>query len=162
MTRRLVTISLMLMYFIGSGSLSVQAQDPDGLKGISVVYVLVEDAPEGAKILGLTAEDIQNDVELKLLVAGMGVATLKDGHNLLGRPHVYVRFTLTKGAEAASIQVELDQDAVLDRNAEHAPSVITWYTGYLLPNPTAQTIRDYIKGGVDAFLNTWLSVNPKK
>ena len=162
MTRRLVTISLMLMYVIGSGSLSVQAQDPDGLKGISVVYVLVEDAPEGAKILGLTSESIQNDVELKLLLAGMGVATLKDGHTLPGRPHVYVRFTLTKGAVAASIQVELDQDAVLDRNAQHAPSVMTWYAGYLLANPTAQSIREEIKRGVDAFLNAWLSVNSKK
>ena len=162
MTRRLVTIYLILIYVIGSGILSVQAQDPDGLKGISVVYVRVEDAPEGAKILGLTAENIQNDVELKLLLAGMGVATLKDGHNLPGRPHIYIRFTLTKGAEAASVQVELDQDAVLDRNAEHAPSVMTWYAGYLLANPTAQGIRDEIKRGVDAFLNAWLSVNSKK
>ena len=162
MTRRLATICLMTVFSIGLTSPSVRAQDPDGLKGISIVYVLVEDVPEGAKKLGLTAETIQNDVELKLLQAGMGVATLKDGHNLPGRPHVYVRFTLTKGAEAASIQVELDQDAALDRNAEHAPSVITWYTGYLLPNPTAQSIRDYIKGGVGAFLNAWLSVNSKK
>lgn len=162
MTRRLVTISLMLMYFIGSGSLSVRAQDPDGLKGISVVYVLVENAPEDAKILGLTAESIQNDVELKLLRAGMGVATLKDGRDLPGRPHIYIRFTLTKGAAAASIQVELDQDAVLDRNAEHAPSVMTWYAGYLLANPTAQSIRDEINRGVDAFLNACLSVNSKK
>jgi hypothetical protein len=162
MTRRLATICLMTVFSIGFTSPSVRAQDPDGLKGISIVYVLVEDVPEGAKKLGLTAETIQNDVELKLLLAGMGVATLKDGHNLPGRPHVYVRFTLTKGAEAASIQVELDQDAVLDRNAKHAPSVITWYTGYLLPNPTAQSIRDYIKGGVDKFLNAWLSVNSKK
>jgi hypothetical protein len=162
MTRRWVTISLMLINVIGSVSLSCQAQDPDGLKGINVVYVLVEDAPEGAKILGITAEDIQNDVEIKLLLAGMGVATLKDGHNLPGRPHIYVRFTLTRGTEAASIQVELDQDAVLERNAEHAPSAMTWNAGYILANPTALGIRDEIKRGVDAFLNAWLSANSKK
>jgi hypothetical protein len=162
MTRPLVTMSLILMHLIGSGLVSAQGQDPDGLKGISVVYVLVEDAPEGAKRLGLTAESIQSDVELKLLLAGMGVATLKDGHTLPGRPHVYVRFTLTKGGEAASIQVELDQDAVLDRNAERAPSVMTWYAGYLLANPTAQGIRDEIKRGVDALTNAWLTVNSKK
>lgn len=161
MKRWLATICLMTVFSIGLTSPSVRAQDLDGLKGIRIVYVLVEDVPEGAKKLGLTAETIQNDVELKLLLAGMGVATLKDGHTLPGRPHVYVRFTLTKGAEAASIQVELDQDAVLDRNAEHALSVITWDTGYLLPNPTAQSIRDNIKSGVGEFLNAWLSVNSK-
>jgi len=162
MKRRLATICMMAVLLIAATSPSIHAQDPDGLKGINVVYVLVEDVPEGAKVLGLTAESIQNDVELKLLLAGMGVATLKDGHTLPGRPRVYVRFTLTKGAAAASIQVELDQDAVLDRNAQHAPSVVTWYAGYLLANPTAQSIREEIKRGVDAFLNAWLSVNPKK
>lgn len=162
MNRWLATICTMVALLIAATSPSIHAQDPDGLKGIDVVYVLVEDVPEGAKILGLTAETIQNDVELRLLLAGMGVATLKDGHTLPGRPHVYVRFSLTKGAEAASIQIELDQDAVLDRNAQHAPSVMTWNAGYLLANPTGQSVREEIKRGVDAFMNAWLSVNSRK
>lgn len=162
MNRWLATICTTVALLIAAASPSIHAQDPDGLKGIDVVYVLVEDVPEGAKLLGLTAESIQNDVELRLLLAGMGVATLKDGHTLPGRPHVYVRFSLTKGAEAASIQIELDQDAVLDRNAQHAPSVMTWNAGYLLANPTGQSVREEIKRGVDAFMNAWLSVNPKK
>jgi len=162
MTRPLVTMSLILMHLIGSGLVSAQGQDPDGLKGISLVYVLVEDAPEGAKRLGLTAESIQSDVELKLLLAGMSVTTLADGRKLPGRPHVYVRVTLTKGAEVASVQVDLEQDAVLDRNTEHALSVMTWDTDFLLANPTAQRIVDDVKEGVAQLLSAWLTVNPKR
>jgi len=161
MRRRLIPICIMTMFLIGFTSPSVRAQDPDGLKGINAVYVIVEDVPEAAKKLGLTTESIQTDVELKLLLAGMSVTTLADGHKLPGRPHVYVRVTLTKGAEVASIQVDLEQDAVLDRNAEHALSVMTWDTDYLLANPTAQRILDDVKDGVDQFMSAWLSVNPK-
>ena len=162
MTRHLATIYLMTAFSIGLTSPSVRAQDPDGLKGINTVYVIIEDVPEAAKKLGLNKESIQTGVELKLLLAGMSVATLEDGHKLPGRPHIYVRVTLTKGAEVATIQVDLEQDAVLDRNAEHALSVMTWDTDYLLANPTAQRILDDVKDGVDKFLNAWLSVNPKK
>lgn len=162
MRRRLITIWIMTMFLMGLTSRSVRAQDPDGLKDINAVYVIVEEVPEAAKIIGLTTESIQTGVELKLLVAGMSVTTLKDGHKLPGRPHIYVRVTLTKGAEVASIQVDLEQDAVLDRNAEHALSVMTWDSDYLLANPTAQRILDDVKDGVDKFLIAWLSVNSKK
>jgi hypothetical protein len=161
MTQGLVTICVVTV-LLAVTSPSVRAQDPDGLKGINAVYVIVENVPEGGKLLGLTAETIQTDVELKLLQAGMTVTTLADGHKLPGRPHVYVRVNLMKGAEAASIQVELEQDAVLDRNAEHAPSVVTWNAGYLLTKPTARSIRDDVKDGVDAFLSARLSANTKK
>lgn len=161
MRRRLITICIMTMSSIGFASLSVRAQDPDGLKGINTIYVIVENVPEAVKKLGLTTESIQTDVELKLLVAGMSVATLADGRKLPGRPHIYVRVTVTKGAEVASVQVDLEQDAVLDRNAEHALSVMTWDTDYLLANPTAERILDDIKNGVDQFVSAWLSVNPK-
>jgi hypothetical protein len=162
MRRRLITICIMMLFLIGLASQSARAQDPDGLKGINSVYVIVEDVPEAAKKLGLATKSIQTRVELELLLAGMSVATLEDGHKLPGRPHFYVRVTLTKGAEVASIQVDLEQDAVLDRNAEHVLSVMTWDTDFLLANPTAQRILDDVKDGVDQFLGSWLSVNTKK
>lgn len=161
MTQWPVTVCVMTS-LLAIISPSVRAQDPDGLKGMNAVYVTVENIPEGGKVLGITAETIQTYVELILLQAGMTVTTLADGHKLPGRPHVYVRVNLMKGAEAASIQVELKQDAVLDRNAEHAPSVVTWDIGYLHINPTARSIRDDVKESIDAFLNAWLSVNTKK
>jgi hypothetical protein len=162
MRRQLIPICIMTMFFMGFTSPSVRAQDPDGLKGINAVYVIVEGIPEAARKLGLTTESIQTDVELKLLLAGMSVTTLADGRKLPGRPHVYVRVTLTKGAEVASVQVDLEQDAVLDRNTEHALSVMTWDTDFLLANPTAQRIVDDVKEGVAQLLSAWLTVNPKR
>jgi len=166
MTPRLATISLMTMFLIGVSSSSVPAQGDKistaSLKGITAVSVVVEGLPEGAKVLGLTEETIQTDVELKLRLAGMQVVAPKEGIKLLGGPFVYVRVGIADNHNAACIDVFLAQNAVLERNNQSAPGVITWFAGTLVTGPTAQGIRDRIKDSVDEFLNAWLSVNPKK
>lgn len=162
MTRRLATMCLMTVLLIEVTSPLVRANSITSLKGISAVYVLVEEIPDGAKILGLTKETIQTDVELKLRLAGVGVLTADEAFNVHGFPHLYVQVNLTRGAEAASIDVEMMQNARLERNGDLAVGVSTWSTGILLANPTAQGVRDDVKDSVDKFLNAWLSVNPKK
>jgi len=166
MTRRLATIGLMTVLSIAVCSPSIQTQDSgpftSTLKDINAVFVVVEQLPDGAKILGLTKETIQTDVELKLLLAGIGVTTLEEGKKLPGRPFVFVNVNMTNNVKAANITVELDQDALLARNGRPVPSVQTWSTVVLLTNPDAQAIRDAVKELVDKFLNAWLSVNPKK
>ena len=165
--RRRLAACLTTVFLIGASSLFVQAQetpafDASGLKGIGTVFVAVEPLPDGAKVLGLSEDTIQTDVELKLRLAGMRVVTMEEGKKVPGRPYLYVRITLTDNALAASVEVQLNQDALLGRNNEFAPSVTTWSTGFLLANPTAQSIRDGVKDDVDKFLNEWLSLNPKK
>jgi hypothetical protein len=166
MTQRLATICLMTMFLIGVRSPSIQAQDNDfsraTLKGISAVFVEIEPLPDSGKTLGLTAETIQTDVELKLRLAGIRVVTPEEGYKLPGSPYVYVILTLTPNANAAYINVQLVQNVLLERNGEHVYGVPTWDTGYIMPVPTSQRIRDTIKDKVDVFLNAWLSVNPKK
>jgi hypothetical protein len=68
MTRRLATMCCMAMVLIGISSSSVSAQTYSSatLKGIGAVRVVVEALPDGAKVLGLSREAIQTDVELKL------------------------------------------------------------------------------------------------
>jgi hypothetical protein len=166
MTRRLATICLMTIFLIGLTSLSVQAQASNPrvatLKGISAIFVLVEDLPNAAKVLGLTEDAIQTDVELKLRLAGMRVVTRGEMGALPGQPDLYIEVNLTRGAEAASIDVELQQNALLPRNGQLVPSATTWSHSGAISAPTAQVIRDMIKDFVDTFLNAWLSVNPKK
>jgi hypothetical protein len=156
----------MTVFVIGAGSSPIQAQDNErtraSLKGISSLSVLIENLPDGAKVLGLTKESIQTDVELKLRLAGIRVLTPEEDYKVLGSPYLYVDLNLTNSAQAASIEVELHQDARLDLNGQPAIGVTTWDTGYLVSNPTAQGVRDRIKDLVDKFLNVWLSVNPKK
>lgn len=132
------------------------------LKGISALNVRVANLSDGAKLLGLTKETIQTDVELKLRLAGMRVVTQEEDFKLPGMPFLWVYVNLTDVADAAHIQIELRQNAQLERNGERAISVATWRGGAVIANPSLQTIRDDVKDSVDTFLNAWLSVNPKK
>ena len=164
MTKRLATICLVAMFSIGFAARSVRAQDPSAptLKGITAVAVLVEDLPDGAKLLGLTRDAIQTDVELKLRLAGMRVVTRQEDRSLPGGPFLWVSVNLTSDAQAASINIALCQNAILELNYELAPAVRTWLTSRLIVRLTGQRIRDDVKDDVDEFLNAWLSVNPKK
>lgn len=164
MTRRLAAICLVTVFLIGIGSLSLLAQDPRAptLKGISAVYVVIPDLPESAKLLGLTKDEIRTDVELKLRLAGVRVVPEEEGVKLPGGPFLAVLFSLPSSATAAAIDISLCQDTRLVRNSEFAPSSITWHTAQAVGNPTGQGIRNTVKDLVDAFLNAWLSVNPKK
>jgi hypothetical protein len=166
MTKRLATILLVTIFLIVVSSPSIRAQDSNphtvSLKGINAVSVLVEPPDDGAKTLGLTREAIQTDVELKLRLAGIRVVPKEEGIKLLGDPCLYVQVTVTNAARAANIEVELKQNALLQRNGDLVFGVATWDTGQVDQNATAQNIRDAIKDDIDEFLNAWLSVNPKK
>jgi hypothetical protein len=115
--------------------------------------VNVEDLSGGAKLLGLTAETIQTDVELKLRLAGMRVVTNKEVIELPGMPTLYVDAQVLSNAKAVSIRVELQQNVLLERNGQHAVGVTTWDVGAVGMNLAAQDIRDKIKDLVDTFLN---------
>jgi hypothetical protein len=126
------------------------------LVGITTVAVFIQDLPEAAAKLGLTKDAIQTDVELKLRLAGMRIDPTT-------REYLDVEVNVVDSGRAASIDVELYQPVTLVRE----PSILlagapTWSTGSLRMNSSAQGIRDSIKDKADAFLNAWLSVNPKK
>jgi hypothetical protein len=160
---RLLAAIWLVMTFMG---ISAKAQNPyqiPTLKGINTIFVDVEDLSESAKTLNLTKEAIQTDVELKLRLAGMRVVTLEQGVKLPGSPYLYINVIVSENSKAASISVDLVQDAILVRDGQFATGVTTWNTGALITNPAdAQDIRNAIKDYVDKFLNDWLSVNPKK
>jgi len=164
MTKRIAAICLGLVLWMALAVPSSNAQDlnDNSLKGITAVSVVVENLPEGAKVLGLTAETIQTDVELKLRLAGMQVVPAIESAKYNGAPYVYVNVNLTDGAEAVSIMVELEQDATLLRNGQYVGSVPTWSKSMIISHPTTQALRDSTKDLTDRFLNTWLSVNPRK
>jgi SPOR domain len=124
------------------------------LKGITSVFVVVENLDDDAKKIGLTEESIKTDVELKLLMAGMNFAT--NGFTVPGNTHLHVNVGVLP-PQAASIQVEL----LLRRNSEPVFGATNWSLHGEITNPTLQGIRDFIKQLVDQFLNAWLSVNPK-
>ncbi len=165
MTIRLTTAALATIFLVGIASSSVRADDSLSratLKDLRVISVLVEDLPDSAKILDISKDAIQTDVELKLRLAGMRVVPEDEGQRLLGSPVLYVNLNVADDGKAADIKVEMQQNALLERNKMWTPRIPTWSAGGLVSNPTSQGIRNFIKERVDEFLNAWLSVNPKK
>jgi hypothetical protein len=75
-------------------------------------------------------------VKLKLRLAGTRVLSEEQDSKTLGRPFLYVNITAT--AEAANLDVELCQDAVLVRNLQQTPSVTTWSKGLVVQNEGAE------------------------
>jgi hypothetical protein len=163
MPARLATISLATLILVAVSSPAVRGDDSNlsraTLKGITSVFVVVENLDDDAKKIGLTEESIKTDVELKLVLAGMSVAT--KGFEVPGNTYLYVNVGVLPRV-AASIQVELNQNVLQQRNGEPAFGATTWSLHGEITNPTPQRIRDFIKELVDQFLNAWLSVNSKK
>ena len=163
MPRRFSAFFMAIIGLAGISSSAASAQDSDSfrqsLKGIRTLGVVVEDLPPGAKVLGLTAEVIQTDVELKLRQTGLEVVPSGKISQAPGRAYLYVRVNLTDEGKAANIQLEFKQDVLLERNSEHIPSATTWSVGMILSNPTAQAVREETKQFTYSFLNAWLSVN---
>jgi hypothetical protein len=88
---------------------------------------------------------------MELRLAGIGI--MEASIDPPGRPNFFVGVLITKEMEdgrAASISVEIRQDALLARNGQSSPEGATWQVGTLIENPTAQE--------VDKFLNAWLSI----
>jgi hypothetical protein len=166
MTRRLATMCFITVLLVAGSSSIAQAQGSDlhaeSLKGISAVTVLVEDLSDSAKLLGLTADTLRTDVELKLRLAGMRVMANEEALKLTDVPALYVRVTVLPGGVAAGIDVQLGQNALLRRNGQLVYDATTWERTGVVANATLQFIRDRLKDQVDDFLNAWLSVNPKK
>lgn len=85
----LVLIALLLFFTFHSVALS---DDAESLKGLKAVWVVIEELPETLKSkAGLTKEQLQTDVELKLRLAGIRVVPgLSEGYHIPGQPYLYV------------------------------------------------------------------------
>jgi hypothetical protein len=167
MKRRLGLVSLVAMLLFPAGAASVRADDTwaarQTLIGITGVSITVEDLSDASKKMNLAKEDIQTDVELKLRLAGIRVLTEQEGLKLPGNPWLYVLVNVSQDGRAASVEVELYQDAVLTRRGPTwTYSICTWSLSGVMSNPSGPGVRDFTEEVVDRFLNAWLSVNPKK
>jgi hypothetical protein len=149
---RLATICLVTIVVTGLAAPPTQGQtSPNhGLKGITAVFVVV-DLNDDARKMGLNQGVIEADIKLKLRLAGMRVVTAAEILTMPGSPSLYVNVA-TLAPQAASVQVQLDQNAQLERNEEFAPGVTTWDATVVVANPTAQGIRDTIRHEIDKFL----------
>lgn len=128
------------------------------LKGITSVRVVVEEVSAAGERVGLTKDQLQTDVELKLRQAGLTIAKVSAGCI----PRIYLNVAVTGLGNAVFIGVELQECAILYRDVKIAvPGATTWKASAVAQNLDASEIRSSMKDNVDSFLNAWLSANPK-
>jgi hypothetical protein len=103
-----------------------------GLRGLGAIGVLVEDVPLDFQQRGLTVEDLQIDVELRLRQAGIHVLTISMQERLKIPVSPFlgvwiVSKKVSSGLYAFSISVSLMQQVHLSRNPSIDMSAMTWH-----------------------------------
>jgi hypothetical protein len=131
----------------------------DSLRDLPAVHVVVERLRPDTLGDGLSDEQIQTDVELRLRKAGVVVSNSAIAM-------LYVNINPVKsdsGFYAYSCSLELQQAVTVLSNKAltMAPTWSSSSAGFVGRNTMAETIRGHIGDLVDMFLNAYLSVNQK-
>jgi hypothetical protein len=136
---------------------------------LGAVSVLVENLNAAATETGLTREDLQTDVELRLRQAGVKVV---DSSNPPGRLYVSVHMMRPHYANGSPtngismlLELELHQGVALLRDPSSVLLAPTWSVSMMAsssPGDVRTFCRNDVKDLVDKFLNAYLEQNPKR
>jgi hypothetical protein len=135
------------------------------LRGLQGVNVLIESVQFELGQAGLSVQQLQADVELRLRHAGIPILTLAERGRVPGQPVLYITVKIELGFDgltAFSIDVELNQMASLE--IDTAPAVVaTWSVGSVGTVDTARlySIRDRVRDKGDDFINAYFSIHPR-
>jgi hypothetical protein len=149
------------------------------LKGLPGVRVIVEahtlykqraglSTEQNAPIDGLSKDQIQTDVELRLRMAGIKVLTEAECNKAPGFPTLFITLIMAGSKEIDlyyySLNIGLCQWVTLVRDPKISIGADTWSSESIGSTGSNEIgdVRNGIKDKVDKFINAWLSVNPKK
>ncbi len=134
------------------------------LRGLQGVRVMAAPLKWAVEQKGLTADQLQQDIELKLRLAGIVVPS-EESPELPGRPLLYLNATILRyGAldrYIFNIKLELNQEVALVQRPSVKTSATTWSVALTGTSHKLSTVRDQVRELVDTFINAYLSVNPK-
>ena len=143
-----------------------RAADRDTLKDLRAIDVLIESLPSEVEGDGLTAVQLQADVESRLRQAGIQVT--RDASEAF-HVNVNAHRTTTPGTTTPdgrymyNIEVDVNQPVVVIRTNALALAA-TWSRatlGTTLLSRLAESVRADVDDVVDLFVEDYLSVNPK-
>lgn len=144
----------------------------ESLAGLEGVVVKIEISNEDdAKNWGLRKEQLKNDVELKLRLAGIKVLPEeeKEKESVWEHPHLIVGITpIIKNKLEFSvfcIELFLAQSVRLTRDRTITIFATTWETGWVGSVDKVKfvsEVREKLKDRVDEFINDYLAANPKE
>ena len=137
------------------------------LRAIEGVYVKVEGLTLEMEKEGLTETLIRRDVESKLQMAGIRTQSKEEWFDVLGSPHLYVNLNCLKLQETKeyiySIHIAFRQNVYPEREPVLILGATTWSVGDIIGiTNRLDKIRASLKNHLDAFIEAYLSVNPKK
>ena len=179
---------ILLCAWVSAGYGDVREDYRESLKGIEGVGVVVECLRPEAKEGGLTEQQLQTDVELRLRKAGVRVISFEETPlRAPGSPFLYVAVNIRPKAvtylkEAIphrskqlpiypyGLDVEFRQAVTVVRDPSITVSTATtWISGRIFGGVSIVTadlmrlqIRDHVAAEVDEFINDYLAVNPIK
>ena len=140
--------------------------DRASLKGLTGVFVLVEDLNPPEEQAGLKTADIQADAEEKLKAAGIPLLSKTQNMDTPGMPTLYISVSVASspatGLWPFSIDVNLEQQATLKRNPDtFVPTAVTWHVGSIgaVDKSNIRSIRDRVNEQVAKFVNAYFKVN---
>ena len=162
----ILMVGLAMAFSLARSNSSVFAADTEreSLRGLNGVYIFIDDLSPNLERAGLSKNQIQTDVELKLRLAGIKVLTREEWKKEKGVPYISVVIDASpqrqKEPFPVFIMVRLQQGVRLYRNSllMHTATWEVLSNGVL----SKENIRAGVKDLVDKFINDYLSVNPKK
>jgi hypothetical protein len=134
------------------------------LNGLEGVAVVVESVKSDAEADGLDMGELQTDVELKLVQAGIKVLHHDEWMETAGHPWLYVSVNTMKylASYFFSVDVQLKQDVSLPRDPSILTSSATWEVGsigFAVPQSFPEKIRESVSIYVNQFIGDFLSAN---
>ncbi len=137
-------------------------QSRASLKGITTLKVVVENMNPDAERDGLTTNQIQTDVELRLRQAGITLSPTASAFLYVAVP------AQKRSAEfplyGYAIAVELIQPVIVPRDQPIAVYATTWsiVAASSVGAANLRTIRSFVVDYIDRFINAYLEQNPRQ
>lgn len=136
------------------------------LRDLTGVEVVVEQIPADAERDGLSTAQLKNYVESQLDGAGIRVLTHEERRTQPGHAYLYVSINTvkTKSIYSYAIEISLNQTVRLTRHPTIATFAPTW-SAQVAGTTTAEhleTIREDVSDFVQAFIQDYLTMNPRE
>ena len=165
-----IILSLLLIFTFQQTNV-IHQQEQASLRALSGVCVLVEKIRDEMESDGLTHDEIQTDVELRIRKAGVHILAQKEMLNTEDQSYLYINIQSIKNnttrSYAYSLEVSLEQNVQLVRKTTNSTglpfSASTWKRNLvgIISASQVRDIRGYIADYVDQFINDFLAANQK-
>lgn len=159
--------TLFVMALLSTMASAADQEEIKTLKGLSGVFVTVDNLNPAAEAMGLSSNKIHGDVVLRLRQKGIRLFSVEQMRQTTGLPILKVLINVHKAADnlfVYAIDVYLEQTVHLARSPALEAYAITWKTGTLgiVSNDQLGDMRDQVVDFIDEFASDYKQANPRQ